>query len=409
MHSTQPIAEDIYYVGASDRRLAKFENLFTVPRGIAYNSYVILDEKTALMDTVDSSVSAQYLENVTAVLDGRPLDYLVIEHMEPDHCATIEAVLLRWPGVRLVCNEKSAAIMKEYYFRQGTQDVDNALYVKEGDTLLLGTHELTFIMAPMVHWPEVMMSWDAATCTLFTADAFGSFGALGGGLFADQVNFASEWLPDARRYYANIVGKYGGPVQTVLKKVKQKEVRTIAPLHGPVWRRPEDIAWLLGRYDTWSRYEPEEKAVTILYGSMYGNTESAVQALAARIAEKGVPVAVHDLSVIDNSVAVAECWRCSVIVLAAPTYNGGLFLAMENLLHDLKVLGLQNRTFALVENGSWAPVSGRLMAAYVEAFKNCTVLEPRLTIRGALTEDQIPVLDELSANIVTAVRGDQAE
>ncbi len=404
MQNIQTVAEDIVYVGASDRRLAKFENLFPIPRGVAYNSYVILDEKTALMDTVDTSVSAQYLENIAAALNGRPLDYLVIAHMEPDHCSTIEAVLMRWPTVRLVCNDKSANIMKEYYFHDDTSAVDAALRMGEGDTLSLGKHTLTFLMAPMVHWPEVMMSYDSATGVLFSADAFGSFGALGGSIFEDQLDFQGEWLPDARRYYANIVGKYGGPVQKVLKKAAALDIRTIAPLHGPIWRRPEDIAWLLGKYELWSSYTPEEKAVVVLYGSMYGNTESAVQAVASKIAAQDVPVAVHDLSVIDQSFAVAECWRASHIVLAAPTYNGGLFLPMEFFLTDCQALTLQNRTFALIENGSWAPASGKWMAAKIDKLKNCQVLDERLTIHGALSDADLPAVEAFADAVVESMK-----
>ncbi len=404
MQSIQPIAQDIYYVGASDRRLAKFENLFPIPRGMSYNSYVITDEKTALLDTVDTSVSAQYLENITAALNGRPLDYLVIAHMEPDHCSTIEAVLQRWPMVQLVCNDKSAAIMKNFYFHEDTSAVDASLRMNEGDTLSLGNHELTFIMAPMVHWPEVMMSYDAATKTLFSADAFGTFGALGGTIFADELKFGSEWLPDARRYYANIVGKFGKQVQNVLAKAAGLDIQTIAPLHGPIWRDADDIAWFVGKYDRWSSYQPEENAVVVLYGSMYGNTESAVQALAAKIALQEVPVAVHDISVIDKSQAVAECWRASHIVLAAPTYNAGLFPPMDDLLNDLAALSLQNRTFAIVENGSWGPMSGKIMTAKVEELKNCRLIDPRLTIMGALSAKDEPTLDELADAIATDVK-----
>ena len=318
MQSIQTVSENTIYVGASDRRLAKFENLFPIPRGVSYNAYVILDEKTALLDTADASVGAQFLENVAAALDGRKLDYLIVDHMEPDHAAMIEAVLVRWPDLRLVVNAKTLPMLK-MYFPTDSAAIDDALVVKEGDTLDLGKHKLTFVMAPMVHWPEVMMTFDTTTGTLFSADAFGTFGALEGALFADEVDFAGKWLDDARRYYTNIVGKYGVQVQAVLKKAATLPIETIAPLHGPVWRK--NLGWFIGKYDLWSRCEPEEKAVVVLYGSMYGNTASAANALAAKVAAKGVKVAVHDLSCIDNSEAVAECWRASTIVLAAPTYN----------------------------------------------------------------------------------------
>lgn len=397
MNQNQQISADILYVGASDRRLAKFENLFPIPRGVSYNSYVILDEKTALLDTADAGVAGQFLHNVAAALNGRPLDYLVIDHMEPDHAAMLEALLLRWPGARLVCNAKTVPMLKAY-FPADAGHIDAALLVKEGDALPLGRHTLQFVMAPMVHWPEVMMAFDTATGTLFSADAFGTFGALDGHLFADEVNFAQDWLDDARRYYANIVGKYGAPVQAVLKKAATLPIQIIAPLHGPIWRR--DLGWFLGKYDLWSRYEPEEQAVAILYGSMYGNTASAAQALAGRLAAHGVAkVSVQDLSCLDVSEAVAACWRASTIVLACPTYNGGLYPVMANLLEDLKALGLQNRRFALVENGSWAPMAAKLMAAKVAELKNCAMVGSPLTLRGPLGEGQRFALDELAGKV----------
>lgn len=400
MYSIQPIAKDILYVGASDRRLAKFENLFPIPRGVSYNAYLILDEKTALMDTADASVAGQFLENVTAGLAGRNLDYLVVDHMEPDHATMIEEVLLRWPEAQIVCNAKTVPMLKAY-FPGDTARIDNALLVKEGDTLSLGAHNLAFVMAPMVHWPEVMMALDTTTGTLFSADAFGTFGALEGSIFADEVNFERDWLDDARRYYANIVGKYGAPVQTVLKKAGSLPIQTIAPLHGPIWR--EDLGWFIGKYDLWSRYEPEEKAAVVLYGSMYGHTASAAQAIAAKLAQQGVKVTVHDLSVIDTSEAVAECWRASTIVLAAPTYNAGLYLPMHALLDDLKALALQNRTFAVVENGSWAPMAGKCMRCALAELKNCTVLEQGVTIRGALAPAQDAELEAFAKAVAEAM------
>ena len=402
MHNIQAIAQDILYVGASDRRLAKFENLFPIPRGVSYNAYVIVDEKTALMDTADASVGAQFLENVAAALDGRALDYLVIDHMEPDHAAMIEAVLLRWPGVRLVCNAKTVPMLKAFFAKDAAA-IDGALLVKEGDTLELGKHTLSFVMAPMVHWPEVMMAFDAATGTLFSADAFGTFGALGGKLFADEVDFARDWLDDARRYYANIVGKYGAQVQAVLKKAAALPIQTIAPLHGPIWRK--DLGWFLGKYDLWSRWQPEEKAAVVLYGSLYGHTASAAELVAAEVGRRlNAEVKVLDLSVSDVSEAVAECWRASTVVLASPTYNGGLYPPVAALLDDLQALGLQNRTFALIESGSWAPMSARLMAAKLEGLKNCAVLDARLTVRCALSDAQKPEVEALADAVADAVR-----
>ena len=402
MHCTHLIAPDTWYVGASDRRLAKFENLFPIPRGVSYNSYVILDEKTALLDTADASVAGQFLENVAHALNGRKLDYLIVDHMEPDHAATIAEVLLRWPEAQIVCNAKTVPMLKAY-FPAETGKVESALLVKEGDVLGLGTHDLTFVMAPMVHWPEVMFTYDKTTQVLFSADAFGTFGALDSNIFADQVNFARDWLDDARRYYANIVGKYGTQVQAVLKKAAAISIQVIAPLHGPIWRK--DLAWFLGKYDLWSRWQPEDQDVVILYGSMYGNTANAAKALAGCLADRGVSgISVRDISVTDISEAVAECFRASTIVLAAPTYNGGIYLPMAHLLEDLKALSLQNRTFALIENGSWAPMSGKLMAERVGELKNCTVLDTRLTLRGTLAPAQDADLAALADAVAATVK-----
>ena len=402
MHCTHLIAPDTWYVGASDRRLAKFENLFPIPRGVSYNSYVILDEKTALLDTADASVAGQFLENVAHALNGRKLDYLIVDHMEPDHAATIAEVLLRWPEAQIVCNAKTVPMLKAY-FPADTGKVESALLVKEGDVLGLGTHDLTFVMAPMVHWPEVMFTYDKTTQVLFSADAFGTFGALDSNIFADQVNFARDWLDDARRYYANIVGKYGTQVQAVLKKAAAISIQVIAPLHGPIWRK--DLAWFLGKYDLWSRWQPEDQDVVILYGSMYGNTANAAKALAGCLADRGVSgISVRDISVTDISEAVAECFRASTIVLAAPTYNGGIYLPMAHLLEDLKALSLQNRTFALIENGSWAPMSGKLMAERVGELKNCTVLDTRLTLRGTLAPAQDADLAALADAVAATVK-----
>ena len=402
MHCTHLIAADTWYVGASDRRLAKFENPFPIPRGVSYNAYVILDEKTALLDTADASVSGQFLENVAHALGGRSLDYLIVDHMEPDHAATIAEVLLRWPEAQIVCNAKTVPMLKAY-FPASAGKVDEALLVKEGDVLSLGTHDLTFVMAPMVHWPEVMFTYDKTTQVLFSADAFGTFGALDSNIFADQVDFARDWLDDARRYYANIVGKYGAQVQAVLKKAAGIPIQVIAPLHGPIWR--QDLAWFLGKYDLWSRWQPEDNSVVILYGSMYGNTANAAKALAGCLADRGVQgIAVRDLSVTDVSEAVAECFRASTIVLAAPTYNGGIYLPMAHLLEDLKALSLQNRTFALIENGSWAPMSAKLMAERVGELKNCTLLDAKLTLRGTLAPAQYADLTALADALAAAVK-----
>lgn len=399
MYCTRKVTDDLIWVGADDRRLACFEGVYGVPDGVSYNSYVMLDEKTAIFDTVDKAVYQTYFENVAHALGGRRPDYLVISHMEPDHAYTIEALLLRYPELKLVCNSKIETMLKNFF--RGVDFTDRLHIVKEGDVLELGRHKISFVMAPMVHWPEVMMSYDSTDGILFSADAFGTFGALNGRLFADETDFFAENVDEARRYYTNIVGKYGVQVQAVLKKAATLPIETIAPLHGPVWRK--NLGWFIGKYDLWSRCEPEEKAVVVLYGSMYGNTASAANALAAKVAAKGVKVAVHDLSCIDNSEAVAECWRASTIVLAAPTYNGGIYLPAANLLEDLKALNLHDRTFALVENGSWAPMSAKLMAAKIGELKNCTVLDAKVTVRGRLTATQDAELEACAAAVAASM------
>ena len=398
MYCVRNVTSDLYWVGANDHRLALFENCFPIPRGVSYNAYCLLDEKTVLFDTVDWSACRQLLENLNHVLAGRELDYLLINHLEPDHAACIEEILLRHPKVKVISNEKAFMLMRQFGFHV---DDHECIEVKEADTFSFGRHTVTFVGAPMVHWPEAMVTFDLTDGVLFSADAFGTFGALDGKLFADEVDFERDWLDDARRYYTNIVGKYGVQVQAVLKKAATLPIETIAPLHGPVWRK--NLGWFIGKYDLWSRCEPEEKAVVVLYGSMYGNTASAANALAAKVAAKGVKVAVHDLSCIDNSEAVAECWRASTIVLAAPTYNGGIYLPAANLLEDLKALNLHDRTFALVENGSWAPMSAKLMAAKIGELKNCTVLDAKVTVRGRLTATQDAELEACAAAVAASM------
>lgn len=401
MQSIQTVSENTIYVGASDRRLAKFENLFPIPRGVSYNAYVILDEKTALLDTADASVGAQFLENVAAALDGRKLDYLIVDHMEPDHAAMIEAVLVRWPDLRLVVNAKTLPMLK-MYFPTDSAAIDDALVVKEGDTLDLGKHKLTFVMAPMVHWPEVMMTFDTTTGTLFSADAFGTFGALEGALFADEVDFAGKWLDDARRYYTNIVGKYGVQVQAVLKKAAALEISLVCPLHGFVWRR--DFGRFLEKYLLWSSYTPEEKSVLLAYASVYGHTENAANILAAKLVERGVRVRMYDTSVTPASYILSNAFRCSHLVFAATTYNAGIFVTMENLLHDIANHNLQNRRIAVMENGSWAPTSGKQMRDILSALKGCSFIGDNITLRSSLAEDQLPALDVLADAIAADMK-----
>lgn len=401
MQSIQTVSENTIYVGASDRRLAKFENLFPIPRGVSYNAYVILDEKTALLDTADASVGAQFLENVAAALDGRKLDYLIVDHMEPDHAAMIEAVLVRWPDLRLVVNAKTLPMLKMYFPTDGAA-FDDALVVKEGDTLDLGKHKLTFVMAPMVHWPEVMMTFDTTTGTLFSADAFGTFGALEGALFADEVDFAGKWLDDARRYYTNIVGKYGVQVQAVLKKAAGLALNYVCPLHGFVWRR--DFGAFLDKYLKWSSYAAEENSVMLAYASVYGHTENAANILAAKLVERGVKVRMYDTSVTPASYILSDAFRCSHLVFAATTYNAGIFVTMENLLHDIANHNLQNRKIAVLENGSWAPTSGKQMREILSTLKKCEFIGENVTIRSSLAEDQLAELDAIADAIAADMK-----
>jgi flavorubredoxin len=397
MQCTRKLLDDLFWVGASDRRLSRFENIFPIPRGVSYNAYVLLDEKTVLLDTADHAVGRQFFENVAFALGGRKLDYVVVNHMEPDHCALLEELLHRHPEAVVVGNGKTFQMIGQFF------DLDltgRSLTVAENSALETGRHTLRFFLAPMVHWPEVMVTYDETTGTLFSADAFGTFGALSGNVFADEVDFGRDWLDDARRYYANIVGKYGGPVQMLLKKVCARRVSMICPLHGPVWR--ENIDWYVGKHDVWSRYEPEEKAVVIAYASMYGNTESAANALAALLAERGVRnIAVHDVSGTDISVLIAEFFRCSHIVLAAPTYNGGLYPPMESLLLDAKALSVQKRTVALMENGTWAAAANMHMRKILGEMKNMTVLEPAVSIRSSMPGGEMPgaLADAIAASL----------
>lgn len=396
MYCVKRITEDMYWVGGSDRRLALFENVYPIPNGVSYNSYLVLDEQTVLFDTVDKSVSEVFFENIAHLLDGRKLDYLVVNHMEPDHCATLSELVLRYPDVKIVTNAKALNMIRNYF----TFDIDSRVtIVKENDTLTTGRHTFAFVMAPMVHWPEVMVSYDTTDKVLFSADAFGTFGAINGNIFADEVNFETECLDDARRYYTNIVGKYGTQVQALLKKAAGLDIQMLCPLHGPVWRR--DIGWFIEKYQLWSTYTPEEDGVVIAYASVYGHTENAANIIASKLADAGVRnVKMYDVSVTHPSVIVSEAFRVSHLVFASTTYNAGIFVNMENALHDVVAHNIQNRTIAIVENGSWAPTSGGLMRELLGRLKNTTILENTLTLKSALKDSQMPELDDLVAAIV---------
>ncbi len=401
MHSTRKVKDDLIYVGGSDRRLSRFENLFPIPKGVSYNSYVLLDEKTVLFDTADESISRQYIENVVHALNGRPLDYMVVQHMEPDHCAMIDDMLRRYPEAKMVCSAKAVGMFAQFY---GTDVAARALVVKEGDKLSTGEHTLHFVMAPMVHWPEVMVTYDEKDKILFSADAFGTFGALAGNIFDDEITFDTVWMNDARRYYTNIVGKYGVQVQALLKKAASLDIEMICPLHGPIWRK--DLGLLLEKYQKWSTYEPEDKTVMIAYATMYGNTENAVNVLAGMLADKGVKnIAMYDVSETDVSELVAESFRCSHLVLAAPTYNSGIQPKMEAYLSDIKALNLQNRTVAVIDNGTWAATAGKQMIGMLEGMKNMTILENPISIKSALAENQLGAFEALADELAKQVNG----
>ena len=399
MYCIKKIKDDLFWVGGTDRRLTLFENAFPIPRGVSYNAYVLKDEKTVLFDTVDNAIGDQLFENLEAVLEGRTLDYVIVNHMEPDHASTLSEVVRRYPEVKIVCNAKTVAIIKQFF----DFDIDSrAVIVKENDTFCTGKHTYTFVMAPMVHWPEVMVTYDMTDKILFSADAFGTFGAMNGNIFADEVNFERDWLDDARRYYTNIVGKFGASVQTLLKKAAGLDIQMICPLHGPVWR--ENISWYVDKYLTWSSYAPEERAVMIAYGSIYGNTENAANILACRLADRGVRnIAVYDVSSTHPSVLVSEAFRCSHLVFASVTYNGGIFTNMERELGDLKAHALQNRTVALMENGSWGLIAAKQMKEIISTMKNMEILEPSLSIKSSLKKGQEAEIDAIADAIAASV------
>lgn len=399
MHITRKVTEDIVWVGCNDRRLNLFENLFPIPRGVSYNSYLILDEKVTLMDTMDASASGQFKENLDYALGGRSIDYLVVQHMEPDHAANVGELLERYPQMKVVGNAKTIQMIGQFF---DVPAAERTVLVKEGDTLNTGKHTLHFVMAPMVHWPEVMVTYDETEKILFSADAFGTFGALNGNIFNDEVDFEKDWIKDARRYFTNIVGKYGAQVQALLKKASALDIQMICPLHGPVWR--SDLGYFIEKHDKWSRYEPEDKEVVIIYGSLYGHTEQAANALASRLADKGLRhISVYDASSTHISDLIAEIFRVSHIVLACPTYNGGIYPPIENLLSDMKALSVQKRTVALIDNGSWAPTAGKQIVKKLEELKDMNLLEMQLSVKSALKAGQEEELDRFAQQIVDSL------
>ena len=397
MHCTRIINEDLFWVGSEDRRLALFENLFPIPRGIAYNSYLIKDEKNVLIDTVDYSVGRQFLENLKYLLKDENLDYLIINHMEPDHCSLIEELTYKYPEMKIICNNQTIKMLKQFY----NFDVDSKVeIVKEGQTFKTGKHEFQFIMAPMVHWPEVMVTYDITTKTLFPADGFGSFGSLNGNLFNDDVDYDKDWLPDARRYYTNIVGKYGPQVQNLLKKASSLDIQMICPLHGLIWR--SNLPYILDKYDKWSRYEPEEHSVLLIYSSVYGNTENVVNTLSNYLGENGIKnIAVYDSSNTDVSYLVSESFKYSNIVIAATTYNLGLFPAIEHYLLDIKRQNLQNRTISIIENSTWVPgIVSKEINKILSEMKDIVVLKNSFSIKSSAKDNEFDYIKSIGDEII---------
>lgn len=398
MRGIKKVTEGIFWIGGSDRRLERFENIFPIPEGVSYNSYFIDDEKTAVFDTADVSVSDQYLENLKEALGDRSLDYLVVLHMEPDHCSQIANVVALFPEVTVVGGMQTFKFMEQFFPESAGY---KKLEVKEGDTLSTGKHSFRFVAAPMVHWPEVLFAYDDASKALLSADAFGTFGALDGGLFADEYDFKKDFLDSARRYYANIVGKYGPQVQAVLKKAEGLDIQMLLPLHGPVWRK--DLSFFIDKYNKWSSYEFETDNAIVIYGSLYGHTASAAEAVASSIREKtGTDVKVYDVSGTDVSYLISEVWRCRKIVLMCPTYNNGIYTPMENFLSDMIALGVRNRVFALAQNGTWAPVTVKLMTEKLSQLKDVTVVEEALTIKSALHASDADALNSFTDAIIRA-------
>lgn len=399
MQCFRKVTEDLYWVGGNDRQIELFENIFPLAKGVSYNSYLLLDEQTVLFDTADYAIGKQFIENVMSVLNGRNLDYIVVNHMEPDHCSLIGELLLHYPDVKIIGNAKTFPMIEQFFSFDLT---GKTLTVKEGDTFCSGKHTFRFIMSPMVHWPEAMMTYDEKDKVLFSADAFGTFNALNGNLFNDELDFNREWLDEARRYYTNIVGKYGPQVQNVLKKASSLDIQMICPLHGPVWR--SNLNFIIEKYNLWSRYEPEEKGVMIAYASMYGNTENMAEILAVMLAEAGVKnIHMHNISKTHVSELISDSFKYSHIVLASPTYNNGIFPLMDNYLEDMKALSLQNRTIAVLGNGSWAPQATKLISAKIKEMKNMRLLEASVTIKSSLKEAQLEELNSLSRQIAEEV------
>lgn len=400
MYNTKQITTDLFWVGANDRRIALFESVYPVPTGVSYNSYLLMDEKTVLLDTVDRAVTHQFMENVEHVLNGRHLDYLIINHMEPDHCAEIPTIVAKYPDIKIVCNAKTQTMIKQFF--DFDLDENQYMLIKEGDTLNTGKHNLTFVFAPMVHWPEVMVTYDTTDKILFSADAFGAFGAIDGNIFADEVDYDHRYMDEARRYYTNIVGKYGPQVQALLKKASNLDIKMICPLHGYIWRKNLEV--FIDKYLKWSSYTPETNSVLIAYASVYGGTQNAAEILATKLAQRGVKdIKMYDVSTTHLSYILSDAFKYSHIVFASTTYNNGIFVNMENLLHDVVAHNLQNRKIAVIENGSWAPTCGKLMTELLSKLKNTEFISSNVMIKSAVKQDKAEELDNLAQAIVSSM------
>lgn len=379
------ISDKIKYIGVDDTTIDLFESQYAVPEGVSYNSYVILDDKTAIMDTVDKRGMKDWENNLLNALDGRNADYVIVQHMEPDHAGSLARLIELFPEITVVGNAKTFVMINQFF---ENINIKNSLTVKEGDTLNLGSHTLTFVMAPMVHWPEVMVTYESSEKVLFSADGFGKFGAL-------SLTENADWACEARRYYFNIVGKYGAPVQTLLKKTSALDIKTICPLHGPVLS--DNLGYYLDLYNTWSSYQPESKGVFIAYASIHGNTAYAAEQFAEMLRNKGIEnVVITDLSRCDIAEAVEDAFRYDRMVLAAASYDAGVFPIMQDFLHHLQAKAFQNRTVGLIENGSWAPTAAKTMRNILETMKNITIVEPVVTIKSVLKETDIHALEQLA-------------
>ena len=399
MYNIRKINEDLIYIGCSDRKINLFESAYPVKDGMAYNSYLIKDEKTILFDTVDKICAEQFYENLNKALDGRSLDYLVVQHMEPDHCALLEEVVKTHKNIKIICTAKTVSMIKQFF----NFDIDSIVQiVKEGDTLSTGTHEFQFIMAPMVHWPEVMVTYDKKDKILFSADAFGSFGAINGNLFDNEVNWKRDYLDEARRYYTNIVGKYGMQVQMLLKKASALDIKMLCPLHGLLIK--ENISLFIEKYDKWSSYTPEENGIIIAYSSVYGGTENAVNILGAKLADKGIKnIKMFDVSMTHPSFVLSEAFKNSHIILATTTYNAGIFESMETFLHSLISHNLQNRKYVIIQNGSWAPSCGNQIKEMLNKLKGSEILDDSICIKSTLKEEQLADMDNVVNTIAKSL------